>query len=67
MSMAIIEVATELSDRSLEREILAQYELDLGCELNHEDVFDTDGQIHDYLPSVGIKVGYDMGWQKRIG
>ena len=41
--------------------------LDLGYKLKYEDVFEKNRNLHDYLPIVGINIGYDMGWQKRSG
>ena len=67
LSVVIIDTATELMVSSMEQEIIAQYSLDLGYELKYDDVFDKNRDIHDHLPRVGIKIGYDMGWQKRSG
>lgn len=51
----------------MEREIIAQYEIDLGYEFTYEEVFNTEGEIHDNLQRIAIKVGYDMGLQKCSG
>ena len=50
----------------MEKEIIAQYSLDLGYELKDEDVFDKNRNIHDHLPTVGIKIGYDMGGRNVV-
>ena len=52
---------------SMEKEIIKQYSLDLEYELKDEDVFDKNKNIHDHLTKVGVKVGYDMGWEKCSG
>ena len=67
LSIVIIDTATDLMVESMEKEILSQYSLDLGYEIKYEEVFDKHGNTHDHLPKVGIKIGYDMGWQKRSG
>ena len=64
---SIIDTANTEMNTSMQHEITKQYSLDLKKDMTIADVFDSQGNIFDHLPKVGIKIGFDFGWQKRSG